>query len=106
MLVSPEKTMNYIGQKNRMILIDDTFNANPDGVYTMMQYLKSLNKKKIVVLTPLIELGSQAKEIHQKIGRLAKSNIDLLILTNTNHQYDILKGIGNEKNNKLKIASN
>lgn len=87
----PDKTMDE-KRVNNNILIDDTFNANPDGVYVALDYLKDFSKKKVLVLQPLIELGKYAGVIHEKIGIEAAEICDQVILTNTNFNKYFLKG--------------
>lgn len=89
-LQSPPHTMHVI-KKFCATLIDDTFNANPDGVLAGLEYLNLFNGKKYLVLTPLIELGKTAAVIHQSIGRKAASICDGIYLTNSNHKEDILE---------------
>lgn len=99
----PAKTMNVI-KKGKAIYIDDTFNANPDGVYAALKYLKTYRRKRILVLQPLIELGRYTKEVHQKIGRLAAQICDELVLTNNNFFQFILAGIQAVNKGKIKIT--
>jgi UDP-N-acetylmuramoyl-tripeptide--D-alanyl-D-alanine ligase len=63
--------------RNGIIILNDTYNANPDSVIAALQTLKSLrvNGKKIVVLADMLELGEQTEHEHAKIG-LAVSDMD------------------------------
>jgi len=45
-------------------LIDDTYNANPDGVQYALHYLKRFSGRKILVLGDMLELGSYSDEAH------------------------------------------
>lgn len=83
-IVSPDKTMKLITLKKDLLLVDDTFNANPDGVVAALEYMKGYSGKKILVLTPLIELGDKAVTIHKKIARSAEEICDEIFLTNKN----------------------
>lgn len=98
----PAKTMNII-DKGSVKLIDDTFNANPDGVYAALDFLRSLDGKKILVLQPLIELGKYASEVHRKIGKMAAEICDEIILTNKNFNGFILKGVKTIENGTEKV---
>ena len=40
--------MQLVGEKNGMTLVDDTFNANPDGVLAAINYMKIFKGKKIL----------------------------------------------------------
>lgn len=83
-IVSPDKTMKLVAAKNDLLLVDDTFNANPDGVMAALEYMKEFSGKKILVLTPLIELGDRAAAIHKKIAKRAEEVCDEIFLTNKN----------------------
>lgn len=54
---------------NGSTLIDDSYNANPDGVLAAINHIKSQRGRKIVVMSSLIELGGRAREIHEKLGK-------------------------------------
>lgn len=45
-------------------LIDDVYNANPDGVVYALQYLKRFKGRKILVLGDMLELGKFSDEAH------------------------------------------
>lgn len=93
------QTMKPYKSENGAIFIDDTFNASPDAVLAAMEYLKIFKKKKILVLQPLIELGSQAALSHYELGMAAGKFLDKVFLTNKNFSADFkcgLKQVGNE----------
>jgi UDP-N-acetylmuramoyl-tripeptide--D-alanyl-D-alanine ligase len=52
-------------------VIDDTYNANPDGVAYALQFLKRHSGRKIFVFADMLELGDFAEKEHQKIADLA-----------------------------------
>ncbi|RAP38772.1 hypothetical protein DID80_02325 [Candidatus Marinamargulisbacteria bacterium SCGC AAA071-K20] len=47
-----------------LTLIDDTYNANPDGVRFALEYLATFKARKIMVLGDMKELGSTSKKEH------------------------------------------
>jgi UDP-N-acetylmuramyl pentapeptide synthase len=80
-----------------LTLVDDTFNVNPLGVEAAVSYMQNFNSIKILVLTPMIELGSQADMTHQKVGQYMSDKIDYIFLTNSNYAEEIKKGISQTK---------
>lgn len=91
-IVSPLRTMQFVGRLDGMTLVDDTFNANPDGVIATVDYMSGFKGKKILVLTPLIELGEEAEKIHERLGAEIGKICDLILLTNLNHSKAFISG--------------
>ena len=63
--------------RNGIIILNDTYNANPDSVIAALRTLQSMkiSGNKIVVLADMLELGQHAELEHAKIG-LAVSDMD------------------------------
>lgn len=55
------------------LLIDDTYNANPDSVRAAIDVLAATPGKKMLVLGDMGEIGGQAGQFHDEIGGYAKS---------------------------------
>jgi UDP-N-acetylmuramoyl-tripeptide--D-alanyl-D-alanine ligase len=56
------------------LIIDDTYNANPDSARVAIDVLaESVEGKRIVVLADMAELGVNAVQSHQDIGAYAKA---------------------------------
>ncbi|MDP3087738.1 MAG: UDP-N-acetylmuramoyl-tripeptide--D-alanyl-D-alanine ligase [Methylotenera sp.] len=55
------------------ILIDDTYNANPDSMKAAIDVLANQAGEKILVLGDMGELGADAKHMHEEIGAYAKA---------------------------------
>lgn len=72
---------NFCGVKGRLqrksglngaVLIDDTYNANPDSMKAAIDVLAHQAGEKILVLGDMGELGANAKRMHLDIGTYAK----------------------------------
>ncbi|MBI2451067.1 MAG: UDP-N-acetylmuramoyl-tripeptide--D-alanyl-D-alanine ligase [Parcubacteria group bacterium] len=76
----PQGRMNLIkGNKNTRI-IDDTYNASPDSMAAALEVLGELKgKRKIAVLSDMLELGKYSVEAHQAIGNKALKVSDIII---------------------------
>lgn len=55
------------------LLIDDTYNANPESVRAALAVLAATKGKKILVLGDMGELGKSAVDLHRTIGRDARN---------------------------------
>lgn len=81
------------GPKGSLIL-DDTYSANPAGVKEALALLKEIPKKRrVVIMRPLIELGEEARNIHQRLGERLAKTADWLFLTHNEYSQDIIKGV-------------
>jgi len=54
------------------ILIDDTYNANPDSARKSIDMLSNYSNKTYVILGDMLELGKYKKKLHKEIGQYAK----------------------------------
>ncbi len=89
-------------------LINDTYNANPDGVLAALEYFKNYRGRKIVVMSSLIELGPYAVKAHQKIGKAISSIATIVFLLDNYYISDIKKGIleNSDSDIELKYENN
>lgn len=86
----------FIG-KNNLLIIDDSYSANPEGVYAALDYLFfQPRENKIVVMPCLIELGRAAAGIHKKIGQAINKNCDFAIITTPAYFKEIKSEAGDK----------
>ena len=78
----PEHRMRLIRLKNGCLILDDSYNNNPQAAKEALKTFTEISgrKKKIVVFGDMLELGSLEKRFHKEIGRvLAKMKLNYLI---------------------------
>lgn len=92
-LSPPPNTLRRQITKRGLILIDDTFNSNPESVASAIDYLSVYRKKKFLIFQPMIELGGNARAHHYTLGKNIAYICTAVLLTNKNYQKDIQKGI-------------
>ncbi len=64
------------------VLIDDSYSANPQAVKAAIDVLNEVgkDKKKVVILGSMLELGAHSQMLHEEIGKLLVQNgIDTII---------------------------
>lgn len=68
-LKAPKGRLNII-ESGSKILIDDTYNANPNSLRAALMVLKRIKKwkRKVLILGDMFELGKNSKEIHKSLS--------------------------------------
>lgn len=91
------KRMNVKRIKD-FVLIDDTYNANPESTKSAIEFVSSFKetKKKIIILGDMFELGNKEKKLHEELSSvITESKIDEIILIGKRMKF--LSGKLNEK---------
>ncbi|WDU54557.1 bifunctional UDP-N-acetylmuramoyl-L-alanyl-D-glutamate--2,6-diaminopimelate ligase MurE/UDP-N-acetylmuramoyl-tripeptide--D-alanyl-D-alanine ligase MurF [Taylorella equigenitalis] len=66
--------------KDGTVILDDTYNANPDSVIAAIDILKTLATPRTLVLGDMGEVGVDGVQMHEEIGAYARENgIDNLL---------------------------
>jgi len=78
----PPGRMRFLRGINDSFIIDDTYNSSPFACEVALKTLGDIKStgRKIAVLGDMLELGSYTEEAHKNIGKIAKENIDILIV--------------------------
>jgi UDP-N-acetylmuramoyl-tripeptide--D-alanyl-D-alanine ligase len=80
----PEGRMQRRRARRGAILIDDTYNANPDSAIAAIDVLAAMEGNRVLVLGDMAELGSHSEEQHARVGAAARAaGIELLLTLGT-----------------------
>ncbi len=93
-LTQPDQSIK-IHTFGKTLIIDDTYNSNPDGFKAALDILGTFSseKRKIVITRGMHELGSESKELHEKIGNEISFFADELIIITPDFAEDIKQGV-------------
>ena len=74
-LSSPDKRLN-VSEYSDFLLIDDTYNANPESMKSSLELLGRINlfTKKIAILGDMLELGNSELLYHKGLASVIKKN--------------------------------
>jgi len=101
--------MELVSLSGGGMLIEDTYNANPLSVKAALRALEEMGGegRRIAVLGDMLELGSNAADLHREIGVEAAGRCDLLILLGS-HAADVATGArqGGLSAGSVQIAEN
>lgn len=82
-LTFPYQRLNLKEGKRGILIIDDTYNANPDSMRVAISFLKNLNKgkRKIAILGDMLELGDFSFKFHKEVVEFGISNgVDMIFI--------------------------
>lgn len=98
-----EHRLQPIKSANNILVIDDSYNGNPNGVEEAIKVLSRFTNRRKLFITPgLVEMGKKSAEIHHRIGRQLADVADVIILIKNSATPAIEFGIV-EKRQQQKI---
>jgi UDP-N-acetylmuramoyl-tripeptide--D-alanyl-D-alanine ligase len=78
----PPNRMKILHSKSGAVLIDDSYNNNPEAAIEALKTFDEVaeDKKKIVIFGDMLELGDLEVKYHKKLGKiLAEQNLSVLV---------------------------
>jgi len=107
-LSTPEMRTNIF--RGKFVLIDDSYNANPDSMMKSIDFLDTLKTsgKKIAILGDMLELGEFSERLHLEVANhLLKKNIDYILCYGDEFSkvHDFLIQNGKDKDKVLTASS-
>lgn len=83
-----------IQNANGVLILDDSYNGNPQGVAAAIDVLGKFTDRRKIFLTPgLVETGSQTQTVHEQIGKQLAAVCDIVLLIQTNVTKYIFDGL-------------
>ena len=63
-----------------LTVIDDSYNASPDAIYSSLEVLGGFPGRRVAVLADMLELGAIEKKAHEEVGLCAaRGGVSLLV---------------------------
>lgn len=94
---------------NGSLMIDDAYNANPEGSLEAVNVLASFEGKKKIIITPgLVELGDREYEYNYNLGLAAAQKCDIIILVGKQRSvpmHDAIKTTDFSEDNLFIVSS-
>lgn len=91
-LSPPPHRLELIDPGSGVLIIDDSYSANPDGFKTALEVLKGFKDRRRVIVTPgIVELGKREEEIHEELGKAIGKTCNLVILVGRSLRTEALK---------------
>lgn len=101
-ITSPEAALTLRQGYRGSIILNDSYNSNPDGFTAAINVAKNqkVQGRKILITMGMIELGNESHELHQEVAKHAKDVFDLFIITRKEAYKPFSEII---PNNKIKL---
>jgi UDP-N-acetylmuramoyl-tripeptide--D-alanyl-D-alanine ligase len=100
-----EKTLK-IFKYGQSIILDDSYNSNPDGFRVAIDILSKFptEYRRIVITQGLLELGDRSEQIHHDIGEHIAYYADELIVTSPNNEAALRQGVGTKYRTEVRLV--
>ena len=94
LLSPPRHRLQPMPSSEGVTVLDDSYNANPDGLLEALDVLASFGPRRRVLVTPgLVEMGPMQAHHHRRIGQRAAGSCDLAILVGPRQTDEIRLGL-------------
>ncbi len=86
--------LQTIHAPGNLLIIDDSYNGNPEGFKAAVDVLACFEGRRKVFLTPgLVEMGQASSQIHQELGERLGEVADLVILVRNSSTPHLAQGL-------------
>ncbi|MEE0928301.1 MAG: UDP-N-acetylmuramoyl-tripeptide--D-alanyl-D-alanine ligase [Acutalibacteraceae bacterium] len=93
-LTPTEHRLELKGSVKGSLLIDDAYNANPEGCLEAVKVLSSFSGMQKVIITPgLVELGEKEYECNKALGKAAATVCDKIIFVGLKRSAPLVDGL-------------
>lgn len=110
--ISRIKSINHrlelVPNSRGIVIIDDSYNSNENGIVSAMETLDNFQGRKIVVTPGLVELGKMENISNLKFGKLLSKHADVVIVVGKHNAEMLINGLieGGTPKDKIVFAKN
>lgn len=99
--------LEILPNNKNVVVIDDSYNSNVNGVYAAMEVLDMFEGRKIVLTPGLVELGKEENLANLQMGKILASHADIVIITGKQNAEMLINGLvdGGMAKDKIIFAS-
>ena len=88
--------LSILPNNKGIVIIDDSYNSNFDGLKKAIEVVKSFDGRKIIVTPGIVELGDKQAEINEEAGRLIAKAFDKIIVIGKTNAEALIRGLMEE----------
>jgi UDP-N-acetylmuramoyl-tripeptide--D-alanyl-D-alanine ligase len=92
-IVSVGHRLEIVPNNKNVVIIDDSYNSNVNGVMAAMDVLDTFEGRKIVLTPGLVELGKEENISNFKMGKILASHADIVIITGKQNAEMLINGL-------------
>ncbi len=102
-LHSVQHRLELVPNNKNIIIIDDSYNSNEDGIQAAMEVLGTFEGRKIVVTPGLVELGKMENVVNFDFGKTLSQKADIVIVVGKHNAEMLINGLTDGGMNKENI---
>ena len=85
-LAPPKHRAEIIKNQRGVTIIDDSYNANIEGIKSTAQAMDVFKGNKIAVTSGIVELGKEYKDLNFEVGKILAQSFSTVIVMGVNAQ--------------------
>ncbi len=85
--------LELMPNNKNIVIIDDSYNSNVDGINAAMEVLDTFKGRKIVLTPGLVELGKIENVANFEFGKTLAKHADLVIIIGTHNAVMLINGL-------------
>ncbi len=100
--------LELVPNNKNIVIIDDSYNSNEEGIISAMEVLDNFTGRKIILTPGLVELGKVENLVNYGFGKTIAKHCDKVIVVGKHNAEMIIKGLmeGGMNKENIKFAKN